>query len=79
MPKQAIDDLRPEEKYWVHVKHDIFSCMQGLEMLERFKVLELYLPQEKLDLLGRVIDGQIKECTADLDRYLDKVVIRDKQ
>jgi len=79
MPKQAIDDLRPEETYWVHVKHDIFSCMQGLEMLERFKVLELDLPQEKLDLLGRVIDGQIKECTADLDRYLDKVVIRDKQ
>lgn len=73
-PAPAPEPIKPEQ-YDSWVSSECMMALSGLDMVERFGNVDVDLPQDKLDLLGRVLNAQRKDLTERLSKKLDKVVI----
>lgn len=74
--EEVVDEepAKPEH-YDQWISSECMMLLKGLNLIDKAGLIELDLPRDKLDLMGRILEDQRKRLTDSLAKKLDKVVL----
>jgi hypothetical protein len=74
-PVGTTEEPAKPEHYDQWISSECMMLLKGLTLIDKAGLIELGLPRDKLDLVGRVLEDQRKRLTDSLAKKLDKVVL----